>query len=82
MDFGLHLQQDMPCSAEQFTHAPAPEVSSEAGIGKALFPFSGCRVSGNFGEIKRSREKEAVIYSSFSLHVHRTHPLTKRLRSQ
>lgn len=38
MDFGLHLQQEMPCSTEQCTHAEASDVSSEAEIGKAFSP--------------------------------------------
>lgn len=36
MDFGLHLQQEMLCSTEQCTHTKAPNVSSEAEIGKTF----------------------------------------------
>lgn len=36
MGFGFHLQQEMLCSTEQCTHTQAPDVSSEAEMGKTF----------------------------------------------
>lgn len=39
MDFGFHLQPEMPCSTEQCACAQGPEVSSDTKIEKKIELF-------------------------------------------
>lgn len=77
MDFGLHLQQEMPCSTEQCTRAQVSDVSSEAEIGKAFSPSMAAFKMQEKG--KWIRDALAVIlWVFFTLHAPKTQPSMKK----
>lgn len=81
--FGLHLQQEMPCSTEQCTHAQVSDVSSEAEIERDASFFSPSPFNGRFqmrGQRKWTSETLALIFMLLFLACTEKHSLRRRWR--